>query len=165
MLLKWPETWRVAIWKYLETTHALCLMSDGLGGPCRREAWFCCLRVDGWVKRCWFDWNLTSAFWKYFETIHMLWSKIWCLWYCCHQESWLLLRLFLFWAKRCRNDLKVDVEPSSGILSPTMCFISWVRVSGITAAGSSCSAAGRVKLRQIVSKWPKTSRVLFLWLF
>ena len=75
-----------------------------------------------------------------------------------------LLRLFPFWVKRCRNGLKFDVEPSSGILGPTMSYVFWVRVSGFTTTRSSCSTARRVKLDQIMSKWPETSCVLFLLL-
>ena len=32
-----------------------------------------------------------------------------------------LLQLFSFWAKQCQNDLKFDVELSSGILKLTVC--------------------------------------------
>ena len=46
MMLKWPETWFVAIWKYFETIHVICLKNDDFGSLRHLETWFCCLKID-----------------------------------------------------------------------------------------------------------------------
>lgn len=61
--------------------------------------------------------------------------------------------------------LKFDIELSSGILRPSVCFVFWDRVFSTAVSRRSYLAARRVKSSQMMLKWPKTSFVHFSWLF
>ena len=81
-------------------------------------------------------------------------------WICCMKNGTLCIL-----GQTVSEWLEFDVELLSDILRPTVCSVLWNKVFSFTAIGSSYSAARRVKLGQMKSKFPKTSCILFLWLF
>ena len=162
----WLEIWRGAFWRYFETIHRLWSKIWYLRHCRRRELllsrWRIEVRPNGVEMAQNFMCSSFLAILKDLAVFVWFWQDLKpeaalpvCSRMRLHIAFYVDEAKWHFW---CR-------QPFGGILRPSIGSYWRFDVFDTVAAGSSCSAIGRLKLGQTMLKWPETSCVPLFWLF